>query len=108
MKKVESVLNGFLGWEKTRTLVTFPQIRFAMLSLILHKIFTIKGGEGGASASHPHVEALSKRFIRSYFTLHYLNKGGRMRLKNGLIGFIMVFLSVQGLLSAESLSNVYG
>jgi hypothetical protein len=31
-----------------------------------------------------------------------------MKLKNGLIGFIMVFLLVQGLLKAESLSNVYG
>ncbi len=69
MKKVKSVLNGFLGCEKTRSITTFQQIRFAVLSLILPKIFTIEGGEGGASASHPHVEALSTRLIRSYLTL---------------------------------------
>ena len=69
MKKVESVLDGFLGWRKTRTLTTFPQILFCLLSLILPKIFTIQEGEGGADASHPHVEALSRRLIRSYLTL---------------------------------------
>jgi hypothetical protein len=63
MKKVESVLYGSLGWVKTRALATFPQIRFALLSLILPKIFTIKVGEGGASASHPPVEALFKRSV---------------------------------------------
>ncbi len=44
MKKIENVLNGFLGWGKSRTLATFPQILFCLLSLILPKIFTIKGG----------------------------------------------------------------
>ncbi len=75
MKKVESVLNGFLGWGKTRPLATFPQIRFGLLSLIMPKIFTIMGGEGGAIASHPHVEALFKRLIRSYLTLQSKIKG---------------------------------
>jgi hypothetical protein len=70
MKKVESVLDGSLGWGKARTLATFPQTLFYLHSLIPPKIFTIKGGEGGASASHPHVEALSRRLFRCYLTLH--------------------------------------
>jgi hypothetical protein len=69
MKKVESVLNGSLGWGKTRSLATLPQILFGLLSLILPKIFTIKKGGGGASASHPHVEALFKRSVSSNLTL---------------------------------------
>jgi hypothetical protein len=44
MKKVESVLYGFLGWVKARTPAPFLQIRFGLLSLILPKIFTIQGG----------------------------------------------------------------
>ena len=72
MKKVESVLNGSLGWGKSRTLATFPHIHFCLLYLILPKIFTMKGGEGGAGASHPNVEAFYKRFIRSYLTLPHL------------------------------------
>ncbi|MFC2146141.1 hypothetical protein ACFLRT_02140 [Acidobacteriota bacterium] len=46
MKKVESVLNGFLGWGKARSLNTFPQILFGLLSLILPKIFIIQRGGG--------------------------------------------------------------
>jgi len=76
MKKVESVLDGSLGWGKARTITTFPQILFCLLSLILPKIFTIQGGEGGASASHPRVEALPKRLILSYLTLHIKFVGG--------------------------------
>jgi hypothetical protein len=72
MKKVESVLNGSLGWGKTRTLATFPQILFCLLSLILPKIFTIKGGEGGASASHPRVETLFKRLVHLNLTIRNL------------------------------------
>ncbi len=30
MKKVESVLDGSLGWGKTRTFATFPQILFSI------------------------------------------------------------------------------
>jgi hypothetical protein len=71
MKKVESVLDDSLGWGKARTLATSPQILFFLLSLILHKIFTIQGGDGGASASHPHVEALLKRLNRCYLTLPF-------------------------------------
>ena len=70
MKKVESVFNGFLGWGKTRYLNTFPQILFGLLSIILPKIFIIQRGEGGASASHPHVETLSKRLVHLNLTLH--------------------------------------
>jgi hypothetical protein len=69
MKKVEIVLNGSLGWGKTRTLATFPQILFCLHSLILPKIFTIQGGEGGASASHPRVETLFKRLVHLNLTL---------------------------------------
>jgi hypothetical protein len=69
MKKVEIVLNGSLGWGKTRTLATFPQILFCLHSLILPKIFTIHGGEGGASASHPRVETLFKRLVHLNLTL---------------------------------------
>jgi hypothetical protein len=76
MKKIESVLNGSLGCGKTRSLATFPQILFGLLYLILPKIFTMKRGEGGASASHPSVEALFKRLIRNYLTLHGSLKGG--------------------------------
>jgi hypothetical protein len=78
MKKVESVLNGSLGSGKTRSLATFPHIRFGLLSLILPKIFTIKGGEGGASASHPHVEALFKRSVSKNLTLPLKNPGDRI------------------------------
>ncbi len=94
MKKVESVLDGSLGWGKTRTLATFPQILFCLLSLILPKIFTIQGGEGGASASHPRVEALPKRLIRSYLTLHKKEKGGKMFLRWFWIFISVLFLSV--------------
>lgn len=45
MKKIENVLNGFLGCGKNRPLSTFPQI-FFLFSLILSKKFTMKGGEG--------------------------------------------------------------
>jgi hypothetical protein len=69
MKKVESVLDGSLGWGKARTLARFPQILFCLLSLILPKIFIIQSGEGGASPSHPHVEALSKRLVHLNLTL---------------------------------------
>jgi hypothetical protein len=69
MKKVESILNGFLGWGKTRSSAIFPQILFGLLSLILPKIFTIQGGEGNANASHPHVEALSRRLVHLNLTL---------------------------------------
>jgi hypothetical protein len=69
MKKVESVLDGSLGWGKTRSLATSPQILFCLLSLILPKIVIIQRGEGGVSASHPRVEVLPRRLIRSYLTL---------------------------------------
>jgi hypothetical protein len=55
MNKVESVLNGFLGWGKTRTLATFPQILLDMFSLIQPKRFTITGWEGPACAKFPQV-----------------------------------------------------
>ncbi len=77
MKKVESVLKGFLGCGRNRPLATFPQIRFGLLSLILPKIFTIKREEGCASASHPHVEALSKPLIRRNLTIHKEKKGDK-------------------------------
>lgn len=69
MKKVESVLNGLQGFAKTKPLATFPQIFFGLPSLILPKKFTMKGGEGVASASHSCVEALFKCLIRKYLTL---------------------------------------
>jgi hypothetical protein len=69
MKKVESVLNGFLGCAKARSLNAFPQILFGLLFLILPKIFIIQGGEGGASASHPRVETLSRRLDSSNLTI---------------------------------------
>jgi hypothetical protein len=69
MKKVESVLNGFLGCGKNRSITTFPQIRIGLFYLILPKIFTIKGGEGGASASHSPVEALFRRLVSINLTL---------------------------------------
>ncbi|MGD2086301.1 MAG: hypothetical protein PVH61_08970 [Candidatus Aminicenantes bacterium] len=37
MKRLERVLNGFLGCGKTRYLVTYPHIFFGLLSLILPK-----------------------------------------------------------------------
>ena len=80
MKKVESVLNGFLGCGKTRSLATFLQILSGLLYLILPKIFTMNGGEGGASASHPPVEALSNRFIRNYLTLPNIDIGEFMNI----------------------------
>lgn len=61
MKKVESIFNGSLGWGKTRPFDTLPKILFGLLSIILPKIFTIKGVEEDAGASHPNVEALFKR-----------------------------------------------
>ena len=75
MKKVESVLNGSLGWGKARALNTFPQILFGLLSLILPKIFIIQRGEGGASASHPRVETLSKRLVHLNLTLLVFVRG---------------------------------
>jgi hypothetical protein len=81
MNKVESVLNGFLGLGKTRALATFPQIFFGLLSLILPKTFTIKG-MGGESASHPHVETVFKRLIRSYLTLQSKIKGEKNEKKS--------------------------
>jgi hypothetical protein len=75
MKKVESVLDGSLGWGKTRALATFPQILFCLLSLILPKIFIIQRGEGGASASHPRVETLSKRLVHLNLTLLVFVRG---------------------------------
>jgi hypothetical protein len=69
MKKVESVLDGSLGWGKARTLARFPQILFCLLSLILPKIVIIQRGEGDASASHPRVETLSKRLVHLNLTL---------------------------------------
>jgi len=44
MKKVESVLDGSPGWGKTRTLATFPQILFCLLSLMPPNKFTMKEG----------------------------------------------------------------
>ena len=44
MKKVERVLNGFLGWGKAISLNKLPQNLFCLISLILPKIFTDKGG----------------------------------------------------------------
>jgi hypothetical protein len=45
MKKVESVLDGFLGWGKTRTLTLFPHILFGLLFLVLPKdIYHTRGG----------------------------------------------------------------
>ncbi len=76
MNKVESVLNDSLGWGKTRSLATFPQIRFGLLFLILHKIFTMKGSERCASASHPHIETLFKRPVSLNLTLPHLTGGG--------------------------------
>ena len=76
MKKVESVFNGFLGWGKPRSLNTFPQTLFGLLSLILPKIFIIQRGEGGASASHPRVDALFKRLVNLNLALQYKKLGG--------------------------------
>jgi hypothetical protein len=81
MKKVESVLNGFLGWGKTRFLATFQQIHFCLLSLILPKIFTMKGMEGGANASHFPVEALFKRLVSINLTLPNKLKGEKNEKK---------------------------
>ena len=72
MKKVESVLNGFLGCGKARSLNAFPQILFGLLFLILPKIFIIRRGEGGASASYPRVETLSKRLVHLNLTLPFM------------------------------------
>jgi hypothetical protein len=76
MKNVESVINGFLGWGKTRLVAIFPQTLFGLLSLIIPKIFTMKGGEGGVSASHPRVETLSRRLVHLNLTLHFYSPGG--------------------------------
>jgi hypothetical protein len=81
MKKVESVLDGSLGWRKTRPLATFPQILFGPLSLILAKKFTMKGEEEGTGSSHPHVETLFKRLIRSYLTIRSKIKGEKNEKK---------------------------
>jgi hypothetical protein len=91
MKKVESVLDGSSGWGKTRTLATFPQILFCLPSLVLPKIFTVQGGEGVASASHPHVEAISRRLIRSYLTLQKKLVGGEDESKKHVYpaGFVV-------------------
>ena len=75
MKKVESILDGSLGWGKTRTFAAFAQILFGLLSLILPKIFIIQRGEGGASASHPRVETLSKRLVHLNLTLLVFVRG---------------------------------
>jgi len=69
MKKVESVLNGFLGCGKARSLNAFQHILFGLLFLILPKIFIIKRGEGGAIASPSRVETLSKRLVHLNLTL---------------------------------------
>jgi len=74
MKKVEPILNGALGFGKTRFLAACQQILFGLLSLILPKIFTTKEGEGGVNASNPHVEALFKRPISTNLTLTFLKK----------------------------------
>jgi hypothetical protein len=76
MKKVESVLNGFLGCVKARTLNAFQQILFGLLFLILPKILIIRRGEGGASASHPRVETLFKRLVHLNLTLPHMEVGG--------------------------------
>jgi hypothetical protein len=53
MKKVENVLDGSLGWGKTRPLAAFPQIFFCLPSLILPKIFTIQGRREAQAPSSP-------------------------------------------------------
>jgi hypothetical protein len=53
MKKLESVLNGFLGCGKTRSITTFPQTFNGLLSLILPKKFTMKGGREAKSPPIP-------------------------------------------------------
>jgi hypothetical protein len=53
MNKVESVLNGLLGWGKTRTIATFPQIFLDLFSLMRSKRFPITGWESPEFAKSP-------------------------------------------------------
>lgn len=47
MKKLERVVNGFLGCGITRPIATFPQTLLGLFSFILPKIFTMKVEGGG-------------------------------------------------------------
>ena len=57
MKKLERVVNGFLGCGITRPIATFPQTLLGLFSFILPKIFTMKV-EGGGEAQAPPISHL--------------------------------------------------
>jgi hypothetical protein len=50
MKKLENLLNGYLGYGKPRYLAIFPWFFLDLRSLTLPKKFNMKGGEGTAIA----------------------------------------------------------
>jgi hypothetical protein len=108
MKKVESVLDGSQGWGKARTLAIFPQILFCLLSLILPKIFTIQGEEGGASTSYHHLEALFKRFVRTNLTLPKIKNGGNMKTIKVMAFAFIVFITLTGRLFPIIYGSVSG
>jgi len=68
MKKVESVLNGFLGCGKTRPLAIFPQIFLDLFSLIQPKRFTITRWESPACAKY-HQKLVPKHIAIKLLTL---------------------------------------
>ena len=72
-------MNAYVGsWKcgKSRAFPTFPQPLFLFFWREFPEKFTIQGGEGGASASHPRVETLFKRLVHLNLTLPKNIKGG--------------------------------
>ena len=80
MKKVESVLNDSPGCVKTSTPATFPQILFALLSLILPEKFKMKGGKENAEHTAPSQLLVLKHIAIKLLILLLLKKEDLMRL----------------------------
>jgi hypothetical protein len=65
-------MNACVGsWKcgKSRAFSTFTQPLFLFFECEFQEKFTMKGGEGGAIASHPPEEALFKRLIRNFLKI---------------------------------------
>ena len=89
MKKLERVVNGFLGCGITRPIATFPQTLLGLFSFILPKIFTMKV-EGGGEAQAPPISHLPSPIslcigaFKAFYSCLFDDTNNKITIKGGI------------------------